>query len=81
MQPEQPGQGGYEKEVVRQRVEPSAAGGGGAEVARDVAVEEVGGAREQQTEADQAAVSGQRCDREHGDQEDPGARQKVGQPP
>jgi hypothetical protein len=45
------------------------------------AVEKVGRAGQQQTQADEPAVPGQCCRRQDRDQQDPGAREKVGQPP
>jgi len=81
VQPPQPGEGGHQKQVVRQRVEPSAPWCCCAEAAREVAVQEVGRAGQQQTEADHPAVSGQRWDRQDRNQKDPGAREKVGYAP
>jgi hypothetical protein len=81
MQPRQPGHGGRKQQVICQGVEPGATRRGGAEAAREVAVEEVGRAGQQQAESDHAAISGQRRRREGWNQQDPGARENVGHAP
>ena len=57
MQHLDPGHGGDQQEVVGQRVEPGARWRFLLEAAGQVAVEKIGRAGDQQTEADEAAIS------------------------